>query len=249
MRPRSELRAGALSFGAGYSSSMRLVIALLSSLAPAAEPDTSRVELVTRSGALPASEVQPAFASRVSPLSDDERAAMTGVTWREGCPIALDALSSVEVSHWGLDGAVHTGQLVVASEQAEAIVAVFERLHAARFPVQSVRPAREFGGDDDAMMRVNNTSAFNCRPVSGGKRFSDHAFGHALDLNPLINPYVRGSRVDPPQGRAYIDRDPAVPGIVVDGGPAVAAFAAVGWKWGGHWRSAKDYQHFSATGR
>ena len=249
MRPRPELRAGALSFGAGYRTGMQLVLAILSLPASAAELDAPDADVVIRAGTLPAATAAAAFESRVSPLSEDERAAMTGVTWREGCPVSLDDLSSVEVSHWGLDGALHTGRLVVASEQAESIVAVFERLYAARFPVQSVRPAREFGGDDDAMMRVNNTSAFNCRPVAGGTRFSDHSFGHALDLNPLTNPYVRGSRVDPPQGRAYIDRDPAVPGIVVDGGPAVAAFASIGWKWGGHWRSARDYQHFSATGR
>jgi poly-gamma-glutamate synthesis protein (capsule biosynthesis protein) len=200
-------------------------------------------------GTLPAEPDAPDFVSRVAPLSDAEKADMSGVTWREGCPVGLDALSSVEVAHWGLDGAVHTGRLVVATAHADAIVGVFARLYAGRFPVQSVRPAREFGGDDDAMMAVNNTSAFNCRPVAGGKRYSDHSFGHALDLNPLINPYVRGQRVDPAQGRAYLDRDPAVPGLVVDGGPAVAAFADAGWKWGGHWKSAKDYQHFSATGR
>lgn len=200
-------------------------------------------------GTLPPISSLPDFVSASAPLTEAERSEMVGVTWREGCPVGLDALSSVEVSHWGLDGAVHTGRLVVATVQAEAVVGVFQRLFVGRFPVQSIRPAREFGGDDDAMMRVNNTSAFNCRPVAGGRRYSDHSFGHALDLNPLINPYVRGSKVDPAQGRAYLTRDAAVPGLVVDPGPAVAAFAAAGWKWGGHWSSAKDYQHFSATGR
>ena len=200
-------------------------------------------------GTLPAIATLPPFRSSIAPLSEAVRSEMLGVTWREGCPVGLDALSALEVSHWGLDGAVHIGRLVVATPHAPAIVGVFERLFAGRFPVQSVRPAREFGGDDDAMMRVNNTSAFNCRPVAGGRRYSDHSFGHALDLNPLINPYVRGDKVDPPQGRAYLSRDPAVPGLVVDPGPAVAAFAEAGWKWGGHWSSAQDYQHFSATGR
>ena len=200
-------------------------------------------------GTLPARGALPPFHSAVAPLSAAEREQMAGVTWHEGCPVGLDALSAVEISHWGLDGAVHAGRLVVATAHADAVVGVFARLFAARFPVQSVRPAREFGGDDDAMMRVNNTSAFNCRPVAGGRRYSDHSFGHALDLNPLINPYVRGGRVDPPQGRAYASRDPGVPGLVVDPGPAVAAFAEAGWRWGGHWSSSKDYQHFSVTGR
>ena len=26
------------------------------------------------------------------------------------------------------------------------------------------------------------------------------------------------------------------------------AFHAIGWTWGGDWRSLKDYQHFSANG-
>jgi poly-gamma-glutamate synthesis protein (capsule biosynthesis protein) len=223
-------------------------------IAPAAAPAQAEEDLLgpgspASAGTLPAIAVLPDFVSASAPLTEAERSEMVGVTWREGCPVGLDALSSVEVSHWGLDGAVHTGRLVVATVQAEAVVGVFQRLFVGRFPVQSIRPAREFGGDDDAMMRVNNTSAFNCRPVAGGRRYSDHSFGHALDLNPLINPYVRGSKVDPAQGRAYLTRDAAVPGLVVDPGPAVAAFAAAGWKWGGHWSSAKDYQHFSATGR
>ena len=248
MRPRPVRRAGALSFGRCYGLSMHALLLLISSVVLADEGVHGHDSLA-QAGTLPPVVRMPPFESRVAPLSAGERAEMTGVTWREGCPVALDALSSVEVAHWGLDGALHTGRLVVATEHADSIVRVFERLHAARFPVQSMRPAREFGGDDDAMMRVNNTSAFNCRPVAGGTRFSDHSHGHALDLNPLINPYVRGNRVEPPQGRAYVDRNPVVPGLVIDGGTVVQAFADAGWKWGGHWRSAKDYQHFSATGR
>lgn len=226
-----------------------LLLLTLGSAPAQADEDLLDPDNPVSAGTLPAVAVSPEFTSSVMPLSAAERSEMTGVTWREGCPVGLDALSSVEVSHWGLDGAVHTGRLVIATAQAEAVVGVFQRLFEGRFPVQSIRPAREFGGEDDAMMRVNNTSAFNCRSVAGGRRFSDHSFGHALDLNPLINPYVRGGKVDPPQGRAYRSRDPAVPGLVVDPGPAVAAFAEAGWKWGGHWSSAKDYQHFSVTGR
>lgn len=229
---------------------MPQTLCLLLSLSIAqADEDRGRVNGAAAPGALPPAAVAPRFQSSVASLSEAERSAMTGVTWTEGCPVGLDALATVEVTHWGLDGRVRTGQLVVAGAHADAIVRVFERLYAERFPMQSVRPAREFGGDDDAMMRENNTSAFNCRRVAGGSRYSDHSHGHALDLNPLINPYVRGDRVDPPGGRAYLERDPTVPGLVVDPGPAVAAFAEAGWKWGGHWSSAKDYQHFSATGR
>ena len=185
----------------------------------------------------------------VAPLPDALRARMVGVTWKEGCPVALDDLSLITLPHYDLEGAVQTGRLIVATQHAAGVVQVFDALFAARFPVASMRPAHEFGGDDDRIMAANNTSAFNCRPVAGGSRYSDHSYGHALDLNPLINPYVRGDRVDPPGGRAYLTRDPAVPGLITADGLAVAAFADAGWKWGGFWKSAQDYQHFSVTGR
>ena len=187
--------------------------------------------------------------TQVAPLSAELRAKMEGVTWKPGCPVPLDALSALMVPHHGMDGAVHDGLLIVATDQATAVAGVFDQLFDAGFVIEAIRPAHEFGGDDDALMAANITSAFNCRPVAGGKRFSDHSLGLALDLNPRINPYVRGDKVDPPAGRAYLSRDPAVPGLVTADGPAVAAFGAIGWKWGGAWKSAQDYQHFSLTGR
>jgi hypothetical protein len=200
-------------------------------------------------GTLPALPDAPPFAGHAQPLPADIITKMTGVTWREGCPVPLSGLAWLEVRHWGLDGTAHTGHIIVANDHADAILGVFEALWGARFPIHTVRPAHEFGGDDNAMMRANNTSAFNCRPVAGSSRFSDHSYGYALDLNPLINPYVRGDKVSPPQGRAYLDRDADIPGLIHADGPVVAAFAAAGWPWGGNWTRAKDYQHFSATGR
>jgi len=210
--------------------------------------------LSTALAAPPADSTAPAApppppAAVVAALPDDLRARMVGVTWREGCPVALDDLSLVTLPHYDLDGAVQTGRLIVATGHAAGVVQVFDALFQARFPVASMRPAHEFGGDDDRIMAANNTSAFNCRPVAGGTRYSDHSYGHALDLNPLINPYVRGDRVEPPGGRAYLSRDPSVAGLIVAEGAVVSAFAAAGWKWGGFWKSAKDYQHFSVTGR
>lgn len=187
--------------------------------------------------------------SLVLPLPEEERRAMVGRSWREGCPVGLDELRLVLVAHRDEEGRSRRGRLVVHRDHAEAIGRVFERLHALRFVVPSVRPAWEFDGDDDAMMRANNTSAFNCRTIGGGSTWSEHAWGRALDLNPLWNPYVRGERVDPPEGRGFVERDAGRPGTVVADGPVVRAFAEIGWRWGGSWRSARDYQHFSATGR
>jgi hypothetical protein len=113
-----------------------------------------------------------------------------------------------------------------------------------------VRLVEVYRADDDRSMAANNTSAFNCRRVSGSSSWSEHAFGRAIDINPVRNPYVtRGGRVSPPAGRAYVNRAGRAAGMIYAGDVVVRAFAAAGWRWGGHWSSSRDYQHFSATGR
>lgn len=185
----------------------------------------------------------------IQPLPADVQAAMIGTSWREGCPIGLDELRLVLVPHLDARGQTRTGRLILHQDHAQPVAEVFVQLHASGFVVPSLRPAYEFGGDDDAMMRANNTSAFNCRPISGTSTWSEHAWGHALDLNPLWNPYVRGERVDPPEGREFVEREAGRAGTVIPGDAVVSAFAAIGWRWGGTWSRALDYQHFSATGR
>jgi len=192
---------------------------------------------------------EPTFSGTHGPIPADVRAKMTGVTWKEGCPVHIDDLALVEVSHWDMDGVVQTGQLVVAASQAEAIVGVMETLFEARFPIHKMRLAHEYGGSDDASMADNNTSAFNCRAKTGGKSWSEHSYGAAIDINTIQNPYVRGTKVLPPEGKPYVERSSEVPGLIVAEGPVVPAFRAIGWKWGGNWRSLKDYQHFSASGK
>jgi len=127
-------------------------------------------------------------------------------------------------------------------------VAIFRDLYAAGFPIERMVPIDAYGGDDQASMRDNNTSGFNCRYVSGTTTLSQHGLGRAVDVNPLVNPYVKGSTVDPPEGAPYADRSGSYPGMIRSGDAVVRAFAAQGWKWGGYWSSGKDYQHFSASG-
>jgi len=112
-----------------------------------------------------------------------------------------------------------------------------------------MEPVDAFGGDDDRSMAANNTSAFNCRTIAGSSRWSEHAFGRAIDINPVQNPYVRGASVDPPAGATFLDRASGAPGLITADGPVVAAFAKIGWRWGGAWSAGQDYQHFSASGR
>ncbi|TVQ89257.1 MAG: M15 family peptidase [Deltaproteobacteria bacterium] len=174
---------------------------------------------------------------------------MTGVTWRKQCPVGLEDLRAIDLHHLDMQGARQAGTLIVHHDVAHDVAGVFQALLQAGFPLTSVRPMRHFGGDDNASMAADNTSGFNCRPVAGTPRWSEHAYGRAIDVNPLRNPYVRGSNVQPPEGKGYLERDPAVPGLITEGDAADTAFSAIGWRWGGRWRSSKDFQHFSKSGR
>jgi hypothetical protein len=191
----------------------------------------------------------PAFDGTASPIPADVRAMMTGVSWREGCPVALDDLALLEMPYVGYDGAIHRGQMVVAAAFADDVLSVFRHLYEVGFPIERMELVDVYGGDDDRSMEANNTSAFNCRRVTGGTSFSQHSYGTAIDLNPLPNPYVRGDTVLPPAGRAYLDRTDVRQGMIVDPGPVVGAFAVIGWEWGGNFTALKDYQHFSENGR
>jgi len=187
----------------------------------------------------------PAFASAVSTVT----AADLYASWRPGCPVPLDQLRALDVSHWGFDGRVHTGRLIVAASQAQPVVDVMAELYGQRFPIQRMEPIDVFDGDDNRSISANNTSGFNCRAVTGGTGWSEHAYGRAIDVNPLVNPYVKGSTVLPPEAAPYTDRSRRDVGMIHAGDPVVQSFLARGWKWGGGWTSLKDYQHFSTTGR
>lgn len=188
----------------------------------------------------------PTFAISIAEVTAED----LGVSWRPDCPVPVEDLRWLEVSHWDDEGAAVTGAVVVHAEHADDLAAVFERLFEAEFPIHMMRPITEFGGDDNASMAANNTSAFNCREISGRPGvWSQHAYGGAIDINPLVNPWVRGSRVDPPEGAPFVDRDASVAGLIVAGDVVTEAFADIGWGWGGEWTSTLDYQHFSHNGR
>lgn len=170
-------------------------------------------------------------------------------SWRSGCPVAVEDLRLVTLTHWNYDGRVQTGRIVVAANLAEQVAAIFHDLYESNFPIQRMEPVEAYGGDDDSSMAANNTSGFNCRQVTDGSTFSEHSYGRAIDVNPLVNPYVRGSTILPPAGAAYADRSRDAPGMIHAGDEVTRAFGSRGWIWGGTWSSTKDYQHFSTTGR
>jgi hypothetical protein len=169
-------------------------------------------------------------------------------TYHAGCPVPLSELRLLTISYWGFDNRAHIGEMVVSARVATGVVAVFRTLYDARWPIRSMRLVDDFGGSDDASMAADNTSAFNCRTVTGGNSWSEHSYGEAIDLDPLENPYVSGSTVLPPAAARYLDR-PDRPGVIHADDIPVRAFAAIGWTWGGSWTSPKDLQHFSLSGR
>ena len=197
----------------------------------------------------PAAAAAPpqAFRASVSPV----RWADLRHSYRSGCPVAPDQLRAVRLTYWGFDGRAHAGSLVVNRRVTGDVVAVFGRLYAARFPIRRMRPVSEYRGSDDASMAADNTSGFNCRRAVGSTTgaWSMHAYGLAVDVNPIENPYVLGGRVRPTAGRRYVDRGRVRPGMAVAGGELVTAFASRDWGWGGRWTGSPDYQHFSTTGR
>lgn len=191
----------------------------------------------------------PPFRAVVRALSAKERADMTPSVWRRGCPVPLSQLRHVSLPFVGFDGHARRGALVVNQSAARDVVAAFRDLYAARFPIRRMRPVQAYGGDDFASIEADNTSSFNCRPATGSSHWSQHAYGLAIDIDPIENPYVSGGRTSHPASVPYLDRSRARPGMAVEGGTLVGAFDARGWGWGGRWSgSVHDYQHFSPSG-
>jgi hypothetical protein len=189
------------------------------------------------------------FRATIEPIDAPLAKRMFGVSWRKGCPVRLRDLRLLTLSHWGFDGRVRTGRLVVHREVAGNLVGVFRELYAARFPVRRMVPIDAYGGSDFRSIEADNTSVFNCRYVDGTTRWSNHAYGTAIDVNPIENPYVSGGSTSHQASRPYVDRDRRRPGMAYEGGALVRAFDRIGWGWGGRWTSVKDYQHFSENGR
>ena len=200
-------------------------------------------------------EVEP-YRAAIEPLSAPLRAQLTGRFWRRGCSVSLAQLRLITVSHWGFDGRVQEGQLIVNRDVAAPLARVFRRLYDLRFPIRHMSLVDRYGPERTRPADGDITGSFACRqavpsPCTGGTAsgtWSNHAYGHAIDLNPVENPYVGCGRTRDPAGERYLDRSRVRKGMVT---PAVVqAFRSIGWGWGGDWTGrTKDYMHFSTNGR
>lgn len=188
----------------------------------------------------------PPFTVSVSTVT----AATLGRTWHHGCPVAPAELRRLRLRYVDFHGHAKEGSIVVNAAVALAVTHVFALLYAHRFPLRSVIPESQFRGSDPASMAADNTSGFNCRyaVANGASVWSVHAYGAAIDVNPVQNPYVFNGVAQPVGGRAYLNRRVHRAGMAVPAGVLTSAFASVGWRWGGRWVDSPDYQHFSATG-
>ena len=189
--------------------------------------------------------VQPPPVFKSQPLSPELLDRVRHTTWHPGCPVAPEELRQLTITYRDFNGVPRTGILVVNKDLADEVIRIFRDLFAHGFQIERMTPIEEYGGNDDASMAANNTSAFNCRDATGKPGvFSNHSWGRAIDINPLTNPYVKGDKVLPPEGRRYLDRNKAFRGSILRNSYVVQEFEKNGWTWGGRWPDRQDYQHF-----
>lgn len=180
---------------------------------------------------------------------------MKGLSWHPGCPVPLEDLSYLTVTYQGFDGETHRGHLIVHDLVAEEVLEIFREVFETDFPIESMKIVSEFGGSDSDSMNANNTSAFNCRPITGNPgKFSLHSYGIAIDINPVQNPYIKGTQVLPKAGSLFLNRSEEQHGMIAPSPLAkhwetsiYSAFRLRGWDWGGDWEDLKDFQHFEKS--
>jgi len=241
-----------------------LVALLVACNQPAVEPTTTTVPTTTTTDAVITTTLAPTTTSvavtttrptTTSPPSAEFTVVITGVdqatlahSWHEGCPVGTEDLAMITMPYWGFDDRSHQGRMVVHRSWTNEMVEVFGGLYRARYPIQSMIPIGDLSVGAEDQPGYSNTSGFHCRFVAGTTRWSQHAFGAAVDMNPHLNPLVDGDYIWPIGAERYADRTLGEPGMIISGDSVVGAFASVGWGWGGNFNSFKDYHHFSSTG-
>jgi D-alanyl-D-alanine carboxypeptidase len=181
---------------------------------------------------------------RVLPAAT-RRAVEQAHLWHAGCPIPLSRLRLLTVGFVGFDRAAHTGSLVVNADAARSLETVFGRLYHLRFRIREMEPTSD-AGDDTAAFECRDAVSSPCPGTPPTHSWSEHAYGEAIDVNPIENPYTGCGVTRVRQSIPYLNRSPHRPGMVTR--QVVHAFASIGWGWGGSWSGTKDYMHFSVNG-
>lgn len=216
--------------------------------AQSAGPRPTPIELTNRQFPTPSGLAAPASTGFTGQRFEVSREIAARSSWSPDCPVELDELAYLQVTHWGFDGRRHTGELLVNAEAADDMIIVFRKLYDVGYPIEEMRVKSPADMTAVATGDNNVTSSFECRRSTASRRWSEHAFGTAIDINPFHNPYLKGNYVIPHLAYFYTDRSLDLPGMIDGNDVAVEAFAEMGWKWGGEWTSLKDWMHFSAGG-
>lgn len=182
----------------------------------------------------------------IKEIDDKTFQRINGISYSEEGVVKIEELRWLKVIHFDGKGNIKLGELICNEKIADQLIEIFKVLYEAKYPIESIRLIDEFDGDDIASMRANNTSCFNNRKTSGGSKISRHAYGMALDLNPLYNPYVNKTtgKFLPPEAQVYTDRLSDFAFKIDTEDLSYKEFTKRGFKWGGNWRNIKDYQHF-----
>ncbi|MEA2028468.1 MAG: M15 family metallopeptidase, partial [Campylobacterota bacterium] len=191
------------------------------------------------------------FFDKISPIDSHLKQQMIkGNSYRNGCPVKLKDLRYVEVAYHDFEGRYNIGELIVHRSVANEVVNIFRELYEIEYPIAKMELISHYNGSDFASIEADNTSAFNCRFIGGTKRWSNHAFGKAIDINPLENPYIsRKGTISHKRSLKYRKRvhqnnSSSDRAMLLSNDNATKIFKKYGWIWGGDWNSIKDYQHF-----
>jgi len=192
------------------------------------------------------------FNANISEITPDIKQRMIqGKTWRQGCPVGLDSLRYLQMAYLDFSGQTQMGEMIVNRDVADEVVYMFEGLYNMNYAIHKMQLVSDYGGSDWQSIEADNTSAFNCRPVTGKKKkWSKHAYGKAIDINPIANPYIsRTGHISHKASYKYKRRrhkninNLADRALLLATDPATKLFKSYGWGWGGEWNT-KDYQHF-----
>ena len=191
--------------------------------------------------------VSAKFICQITPISKTiERRVIKGGSWHKGCPVDLKDLRYLKLNYYNFNGNEKIGELIVNKIVAQKFCKIFKQLYKIKYPIKEMRLVSDFKADDDASMRADNTSAFNCRLMTGSKtKWSNHSYGLAIDLNPFENPYIsKSGKISPKEASKFVKRVHFNKAVLLKDDLAVKVFKKEGFIWGGDWHSIKDYQHF-----
>lgn len=190
---------------------------------------------------------EPVFVSSISPITSQIKEKMI-YSWNDDNPVALEDLRFIEVVHWGYDGCIHNGQMIVHRKVAYEVIEIFEELFNQKYPIEKMHLIDSYKAIDELSTEDNNSSAFCSRQVTGKENeWSYHSYGLAIDINPLLNPYHKNSTIVPSNGEEFLERTIDCQGIIDEEDLCYKAFISRGWKWAGDWfkeRGYVDFQHF-----